>query len=129
MARCHRERPPSEYARTLVEQWCAVIASAHLPSMSWLWSSNGALSSQECLHDPLGDRCRDDAALPTDDILERDRDGDLGRVARREADEPRLVDAARDVQLRGAGLARHLDALKRRRGAGALAHDVAHHLG
>ena len=52
----------------------------------------------------------------------------FGVRARREADEPRLVDALRDVQLGGAGLAGDLDALERRADAGALAHDVAHHL-
>ena len=68
------------------------------------------------------------AALGADEVLERHRDRDLRVRARREADEPRLVEALRDVQLGGAGLAGDLDALQRGGGAGALAHDVGHHL-
>ena len=52
----------------------------------------------------------------------------FGLLTRREADEPRLVDRLRDVQLGGARLAGHLDALERGGDAGPLAHDVGHHL-
>src|SRR5215211_3773234 len=77
----------------------------------------------EGLQDGLGDRRRDRAARAALDALEHHGD----REAIGEADEPRVVEAL-EVDLRGARLAGHVDALERGRGARALLDDVAHHV-
>jgi hypothetical protein len=73
----------------------------------------------EGLQDLLGDRRGDRAALA---LLALEHDGD-GDSAVKPMNHRSLMPL--DVDLRGAGLAGHLDALERGRGAGALAHDAS----
>src|SRR5262249_37126416 len=69
------------------------------------------LATRPPVQDGLGDRLQDRATGGTAEaagVLDDARDRDLGVTRRREADEPGVVDAVRD--LRGAGLAGHVDA-------------------
>src|SRR5436190_15776974 len=84
-------------------------------------------STENGLHQLLRDRRRRRAAEAVL-VLERDGDRDLRVVGRREADEPRRVDAA-VARLRGTGLARDRDARNRGGPAGAVVDSRDHHRG
>src|SRR5262245_25772089 len=89
-----------------------------------------ALGIRPLAQDRLYERLRDGACGRCAEaglVLERDRDGDLGILRRRERDEPRVVLAV-DAGLGGAGLAGELDSgdLDVRRST--TGHDRLHHL-
>src|SRR3954469_19426922 len=89
--------------------------------------SRGYSPAEKGLHDLLGNRRGDGAAEAVRLLLEYDRDRHLRVVRGGEGREPGRVDVV-DPRLRGAGLARVLDARDLRCGPRAALSDCFHHL-